>query len=108
MKYRVYEIKLSLLNSNYPYQTDRYVTDICHSSVKYMQNICMKVSVTYLQHIGIWPQHICHRCLTDICHSYVTDICHSYVADICHSYMTDICVVTKTWNDPQRPHNNPL
>jgi hypothetical protein len=41
-----------------PYQTDRYVADICHSSVKYLQNICMKVSVTYLQHIGIWPNNI--------------------------------------------------
>jgi hypothetical protein len=41
-----------------PYQTDRYVTDICHSSVKYLQNICTKVSVTYLQHIGIWPHNI--------------------------------------------------
>jgi hypothetical protein len=41
-----------------PYQTDRYVTDICHSSVKYLQNICPKVSVTYLQHIGIWPHNI--------------------------------------------------
>jgi hypothetical protein len=41
-----------------PYQTDRYVADICHSSVKYLQNICTKVSVTYLQHIGIWPHNI--------------------------------------------------
>jgi hypothetical protein len=41
-----------------PYQTDRYVIDICHSSVKYLQNICTKVSVTYLQHIGIWPHNI--------------------------------------------------
>ena len=27
-------------------------------SVKYLQNICTKVSVTYLQHIGIWPHNI--------------------------------------------------
>ena len=40
------------------YQTDRYVAEICHSSVKYLQNICTKVSVTNLQHIGIWPHNI--------------------------------------------------
>jgi hypothetical protein len=33
-------------------------TDICHSSVKYLQIICTKVSVTYLRHIGIWPHNI--------------------------------------------------
>jgi hypothetical protein len=46
------------LVDDYPYQTDRYVTDICHSSVKYLQNICTNVSVTYPQHIGIWPHYI--------------------------------------------------
>jgi hypothetical protein len=46
------------LEISIPYQTDRYVTDICHSSVKYLQNICVKVSVTYLQHIGIWHNNI--------------------------------------------------
>jgi hypothetical protein len=53
----------------FPYQTDRYVTDICHSSVKYLQNICMKVSVTYLQHIGIWPHNIS---VSVMWHIYVT------------------------------------
>jgi hypothetical protein len=41
-----------------PYQTDRYVADICHSSVKYLQNICTKVSVTYLRHVGILLQFL--------------------------------------------------
>jgi hypothetical protein len=27
-------------------------------TLKYLQNICTKVSVTYLQHIGIWPHNI--------------------------------------------------
>ena len=27
-------------------------------TLKYLQNICTTVSVTYLQHIGIWPHNI--------------------------------------------------
>jgi hypothetical protein len=46
-----------------------YLVLLHGSSVKYLQNICTKVSVTYLQHIGIWPHNIS---VTDIWQISVT------------------------------------
>ena len=75
---------------SYPYQTARYVAYICHSSVKYLQNICKKVSVTYLRHIGIWPCNISVTVMWQISVT-VKVICDRHLSQLCDRYLSHIC-----------------